>query len=120
MEITHESVGSVNVLHLVGHLNDHSAEDAHETIMSVLLTGQPILLNFSEVSEVTDAGLRTMLVIYRQAQAIDCRVSVVGLSSELHSALRATGFLRFFLVADDVAVGLAALQQSEDERSAVV
>jgi hypothetical protein len=55
-----------------------------------------------------------MLAIYRQAQAMDGKVCVVGLSGELHLALSATGFLRFFIVADDIDHGIVVLQETLD------
>ncbi|MEU8261554.1 STAS domain-containing protein [Micromonospora sp. NPDC048999] len=113
MEISKNSVNDVTVARLAGILDSSTAGDLHAEILPMLMEGRPLLLDFGEVSHVSDAGLRTMLVIYRQAQCVDGRVAVVGLNPDLRSALAATGFLRFFAVADDLAGGLAALGTSE-------
>jgi anti-sigma B factor antagonist len=113
MEVRKDSVGAVNVARLSGDLDSASAADVHEEILPILLDKRPVLLDFTDVSHISDTGLRTMLAIYRQAQAVDGKVAVVGLSVELRAALRATGFLRFFVVADDVPAGLLALRAEE-------
>ncbi|MEU3454721.1 STAS domain-containing protein [Micromonospora sp. NPDC006766] len=109
MEISKNSVNDVTVARLAGVLDSSTAGDVHAEILPMLMEHRPLLLDFGAVSHVSDAGLRTMLVIYRQAQCVDGRVAVVGLNRDLRSALAATGFLRFFAVADDLAGGLAAL-----------
>ncbi|SRR6266487_1316767 len=121
MQVTKDSIGAVTVARLVGTLDSSSAQELHEEIQPLLLDQRPILLDFTGVSHVSDAGLRTMLAIYRQAQAVDGTVALVGLTKDVRSALLATGFLRFFVVADDLRGGLIALKQEEEsERSIVV
>lgn len=110
MQVSKDLVNAVMVVRLRGNLDSSSAGELHDEIVPILLDKHPVLLDFTGVGHVTDAGLRTMLVVYRQAQAVDGLVAVVGLSQELRSALAATGFLRFFLIADDVAGGLDLLQ----------
>jgi anti-sigma B factor antagonist len=109
MDVRKDTIGDVNVARLHGDLDSASAADVHDEILPILLDHRPVLLDFTEVTHVSDAGLRTMLVIYRQAQAVDGKVAVVGLNSELRGALTATGFLRFFHVAEDIPAGLRAL-----------
>ncbi|GAB1688734.1 STAS domain-containing protein [Krasilnikovia sp. M28-CT-15] len=115
MHITKDNVSDVTVARLVGTLDGAYAQEVHDGIVEILLDRQPVLLDFSGVPHVAQDGLRTMLAIYRQAQALDGKVCVVGVTGELHLALRATGFLRFFLVADDVEDGVAVLQEAADD-----
>lgn len=115
MNVTRDSVGAVNIARLSGDLDSASAADLHEQIMPLLLDRRPMLLDFTEVTHISDAGLRTMLLVYRQAQAVDGTVAVVGLSDELRAALAATGYLEFFHVADDVDGGLRALRVADAE-----
>ncbi len=111
MKITRDHVSDVIVASISGPLDDAYADEVHAGIIPMLLDGQPLLLDFTDVPHVSRGGLATMLAIYRQAQAIDGKVCVVGLSGELHLALTATGFLRFFVVADDIETGVLALQE---------
>ena len=106
MDIRKHTVDSITVISLIGDLDSRSAPAAQEQILPSLPVNERILLDLTGVPFVSSAGLRTMLLIYRQAQAIDCSVAVVGLSPEVHNVLDATGFLDFFVVSDTVADGV--------------
>jgi anti-sigma B factor antagonist len=110
MHITRDNISDVSVARIVGTLDSEYASEVHDGIVPILLDRRPVLLDFTEVPYVSQDGLRTMLAIYRQAQAMDGKVCVVGISGELHLALSATGFLRFFLVAENVDEGIVVLQ----------
>jgi anti-sigma B factor antagonist len=114
MHITRDNISDITVARIVGTLDSKYAKEVHDGIVPILLDRQPILLDFTEVPHVSQDGLRTMLAIYRQAQAMDGKVCVVGVSGELHLALSATGFLRFFIVADDIDHGIVVLQATQD------
>lgn len=117
MKVQKEVIGDVNVARLSGSLDSAAAAEVHEQVTPILTDSRPVLLDFSDVICVSDGGLRTMLVIYRQAQAMDGKVAVVGLSSELHDALAATGYLKFFHIADNVDGGLRLLREGDTVRS---
>lgn len=117
MHVSEDEISDVVVARIVGTLDATYAQEVHEGIMPILLTQRPILMDFTEVPYVSHAGLRTMLAIYRQAQAIDGKVAVVGIKDELYLALSATGFIRFFLVADSVDEGLRTLRGDGDAKT---
>lgn len=119
MKVQKEVLGDVNVARLHGSLDNAAAPAVHEELMPILIDRRPVLLDFSNVTCVSDGGLRTMLVIYRQAQAMDGTVAVVGLSTDLCEALAATGYLKFFRLADSVDSGLRILQGAHAVRSVV-
>jgi anti-sigma B factor antagonist len=108
--VTKDKFSDVTVARIIGVLDSAYAKEVHDGIVPILLDRRPVLLDFTQVPHVSQDGLRTMLAIYRQAQALDGKVCVVGVAGELHLALSATGFLRFFIVADDVEGGLLVLQ----------
>jgi len=112
MHITKDTISDVTVARIAGILDSTYAKEVHDGIVPILLERQPILLDFTDVPHVSQDGLRTMLAIYRQAQAIDGKVCVVGITGELHLALSATGFLRFFLVAEDIDEGIVVLRKA--------
>jgi anti-sigma B factor antagonist len=102
-------VGSVAVLTLTGELDAQSAP-ATQVMLSRVMPGQtPVLLDLSEIRYISSAGLRTLLLAYRRAQRIGTPIALVGVSETLRGVLSATGFLRFFQVAESIRDGVAAL-----------
>ena len=120
MDISKRIIDSVTVISLVGSLDSRSAPAVQETILPSLPEDGRVLLDLGEVTFVSSAGLRTMLLIYRQAQCVDTTVALVGLSDQLREVLSATGFLGFFVVADSVDGGLAGLRVPQPEQSGAV
>jgi anti-sigma B factor antagonist len=113
MEIRKRTVDAVAVISLSGDLDSRSAPAVQDKMTALLPANSRVLLDFTGVPYVSSAGLRTMLLVYRQAQCVDSTVALVGLSAELKSVLAATGFLDFFVVADNVQAGISALGQRE-------
>jgi len=117
MEVHKRVAKGVTICSLSGELDARTAQQVQDEILMSMPKGVRILLNFADVTFVSSAGLRTMLLIYRQAQRVQGSVALVGLSEELKSVLSATGFLGFFVVAGTVEEGLAALRATAPERS---
>jgi len=117
MEITKRDIDSITVISLVGSLDSRSAPTVQESILPSLPEDGRVLLDLSGVTFVSSAGLRTMLLIYRQAQCVDTTVALVGLSDQLREVLSATGFLGFFVVSDSLHGGLSGLRVPEPEQS---
>jgi anti-sigma B factor antagonist len=110
MRVRKRMVGDVAVAALSGALDSESAAEIREKVAGLLPEHKHVVVDFSGVSCVSSASLRAMLLIYRQAQALDRTVAVVGLSPEVHNVLDATGFLDFFVVSESVADAVADVQ----------
>jgi anti-sigma B factor antagonist len=120
MDISKRIIDTVTLISLAGSLDSRSAPAAQESILPSLPEDGRVLLDLSDVTFVSSAGLRTMLLIYRQAQCVDTTVALVGLSDQLREVLSATGFLGFFVVAESVDGGLAGLRVPQPEQSGAV
>jgi anti-sigma B factor antagonist len=119
MQIREYKIDSILVIRLTGDLDSRSAPAAQEQILPSLPADERILLDLTGVPFVSSAGLRTMLLIYRQAQVMNSSVALVGLSKELRDVLTATGFLGFFVVADTLSEAVQSLRDSELPNSGV-
>src|SRR5947199_10411972 len=109
MDISKRNIDSVTVCSLTGSLDSRSAPTVQENILPALPEDGRLLLDLSEVTFVSSARLRTMLLIYRQAQCVDTKVALVGLSNQLPVVLSASGFRGFCVVSDTVENGLGEL-----------
>ncbi len=126
MNIRKRMVGPVTVISLDGQLDSHTTPEVQAKISRLLPAHGRVLLDFGKVACLSGDGLRTALLLYRQAQCLDSSVALVGLSPSLRNVLAATGYLDFFVVAETVADAIAALQsqapgyeEQEDEQPAL-
>lgn len=110
MEISERMVGTVTVVSLVGELDAQTAPVTQQRLVKMFPAESPMLFDLAGVSYISSAGLRTMLILYRQAQRLGVPIALVGISAPLRTMLTATGFLRFFQVAESVPDAIAAMR----------
>ncbi len=110
MQITTRVADAVAVVRLAGDLDARTAPAAQAGLAQVLADRMPVVLDLTEVDYVSSAGLRTMLIVYRQAQHQGIAIILVGVSDTLKSILSATGFLRFFDVSETVTDAISAVR----------
>lgn len=110
MDVTHRQQGAITVVSISGELDGKTAPLAQGQILPLIAPGGSILLDLSEVHYMSSAGLRMMLLLYRQALSQDNRVALVGLSNEIRDTMDATGFLDYFAVGESLDSGLALLE----------
>jgi anti-sigma B factor antagonist len=109
VKISKRVIGSVAVLSLTGELNSQAARQAQAGLSRQIVQQEKVLLDLTNVQCLSSAGLRTMLLIYREARGLNHSVAVLGLSVDLLNVMQATGFLDFFVVVDSVEDGIALL-----------
>ena len=109
MEISLEQFEDITIVHLAGELDGRTSPLVQDRLLPQVKPDGKILLNMTDVTHLSNAGLRTLLLLYRQITYQDGRVLLAGLSETLQDTMSATGFMDFFTTYDTVAAGLAAL-----------
>lgn len=90
-------------VHKVGPVLDaSSSKDEQQVILSILDEKECVILDLSECTYVSSAGLRVMLYAYKVAAANGLCVYLVGVSNEVREVMRITGFEHFFKYFDTV------------------
>jgi anti-sigma B factor antagonist len=114
MKISKRLVDDVAVVVLSGGLDAETAAQFQDQMARLLPQHEHVVIDFTKVTCLSSASLRTMVLMYRQAQALGHTVAVVGMSAEVHNVLEATGFLDSFVLSDTVTAGVAeVLTRSE-------
>jgi anti-anti-sigma factor len=116
MKFNKRLIDDVCVISLSGALDHQSAVEVEDRIAQLLPQREHLVVDFSKVTCVSSASLRTMVLLYRQAQALGHSVAVVGLSPEVHNVLGATGFLDFFVLSDNVQAAVTDVQSRSEGR----
>ena len=118
VSVTDRTEGPVTVVTLDGELDSASSPAVQERLTELVQPDTRVLLDLSAVPYMSSAGLRTMLLLYRNAQSVDTSVGLVGVAPELKKMMEATGFLGFFTLHDSVEDGLAtAAEKAGGSRS---
>jgi anti-sigma B factor antagonist len=112
MEIRSQIADDATVVVLEGELDGKTAPAAQQQIVALIPDGGRIVLDMHQVGYMSSAGLRMMLLLYRQALAKGTKIALAGLSEDIRDTMSATGFLDFFVVSDTVDGGLALLREA--------
>jgi anti-sigma B factor antagonist len=104
------AVDDVHVVEVQGELDAHTSPVAQQQILSLVGPGSRILLDLTQVSFMSSAGIRMLLATHRSVKAGHATVALAGLSPDLKDTMSATGFLPYFAVYDTQESGLQALQ----------
>jgi anti-sigma B factor antagonist len=110
MQVDKRMVDAVTVVSLTGDLDARTAPATQQELSDIIPDGAPVLLDLSRVGYVSSAGLRTMLMAYRRAQQTGTTIALVAVPETLRTILSATGFLRFFEVAETIPEAISALE----------
>jgi anti-sigma B factor antagonist len=110
MEISARNEGSVAVLEVAGDIDGKTAPAFQAQVLTQIQPGARILLDMEKVGFMSSAGLRVMLLTYREATGKQARLVLSGLNEGVRTSMAATGFIKFFTVRGSLAEGLAALE----------
>ena len=110
MEITARKEGAITVLQVSGDIDGKTAPAFQEQSLAQIAPEARILLDLEKVGFMSSAGLRVMLLTYREATSKKARIVLSGLNDGVRTSMAATGFIKFFTVRGSLAEGLAALE----------
>lgn len=99
LEVTIEQDRDVTILSLHGELDSQSAPEVREQLLNAVHSDSKIVLDMSNVSYMSSAGLRVLLLLYRRIRENVGQIVVTGLHDEVRDVMAITGFLDFFVTA---------------------
>jgi anti-sigma B factor antagonist len=113
MEVLISQVDEITVATLYGELDGRTSAEVQEKLHATTRSGIRLLLDLQGVSYISSAGLRALLMIYRQITNDQGNVVLVGLSESLRDMMAITGFLEFFTACDTFDEGLQVLRTEQ-------
>lgn len=103
MDVAIESKNEIVIITVTGSIDSNTAAEFSSQIMDKISNAQNVLLDLSNVDFVSSAGLRVLLMIYRQIKAKNGKVVIAGVSEDIKDVMAMTGFIHFFELADSTA-----------------
>jgi anti-sigma B factor antagonist len=96
------------IIALDGSIDGKTAPLVRDELRPVLENASNAILDMTAVNYLSSAGLRLLLLVYREFAAKNGKLVLVGLSPEIQSVMSHTGFLSFFTVAATLAEAMRA------------
>ena len=101
MEITEESINGKLIVHLVGKLDTVTSPDLQEKLMALVLDEvKTIYLDFTDLSYVSSAGLRVLLMTQKRVKPLGGEVVLVAVNTSIKEVFRISGFSTLFSFVD--------------------
>lgn len=111
MELNKSTQGNVAVISVSGRLDSRSAPAAQVYLEEALDEYHLVVLDLGQMLSLSSAGLRVLLLTYRQADRTGTSVTLAGVRPDTREVLTATGFSNFFAMVDTVEDGVKALAE---------
>jgi anti-sigma B factor antagonist len=109
MKVAVSQEGGISVISIEGSVDGKTAPLVKQEINPVLEPAKSVILDLSKVDYLSSAGLRLLLLIYREFSAKQGKLILLGVSEDIQTVMSHTGFLNFFTLASSMAEALQAL-----------
>lgn len=116
MEISLTTASELVRLGFEGTLDDRVPWEVERSVRSELQPGRRVEFDVSQVESLTQAGIRWIRLLHREAQLRGAHVSIIGLSADHYAALDAVGVLGLAPLTPDVPGALPASHLSLNEQ----
>jgi anti-sigma B factor antagonist len=107
LETSEES--GIGTARLEGSLDGKTAPEVREQLRPFLAANSKIVLDLTKIDYLSSAGLRLLLLLYRELSARKGKLVLLGVSEDIRTVMSHTGFLNFFTLASSQAEALQAL-----------
>ncbi len=105
------SQDGVAVVVIQGEIDGATAPQIQNTLLPLVQQHDTLVLDLSGVPYMSSAGLRTMLLLYRQAATHHGTLVLIGVAEPIKDTMSITGFLKFFVICDTTAAALEEVKR---------
>jgi len=118
MDFNLEDKGHMHILRLRDHLSSGTAEEFHRRMRALIDGGaRNLVVDCSELSSVSSAGLRALLQVHRQMTLVNGKIVLHSVSEIAWQLLETAGFTRIFRLYRSEAEALLGFQDNSGARS---
>ena len=92
MEITIKKDSGITIVYPSGRIDTSTAKNFEEGIMKIIPDNQHIIISFSNISYISSAGLRVILVAGKKIAAVQGQLALTDMSEKIHEVFKISGF----------------------------
>jgi anti-sigma B factor antagonist len=100
MDVNIISKNDIVIITISGSIDSKTAGDLQSQIMGKVSETKKMIMDLTAVDYLSSAGLRILLMVYRQLKANDGKVVLTGVSEEIRDIMAMTGFINFFIISN--------------------
>jgi anti-sigma B factor antagonist len=109
MKLKTSEENDILTVRLEGSLDAKTAPEAREQLQRFLAANSKLILDFSNVDYLSSAGLRLLLLLYRELMARKGKLVLLGVSEDIRTVMSHTGFLSFFTLVESAVEAVQAV-----------
>jgi anti-sigma B factor antagonist len=102
----------LTVVEVAGDIDSKTAPEFERSARAATESSKKIAIDLTEVGFMSSAGLRVLLMVYRNIRAQDGHVILVGVSEDIQDVMSTTGFINFFTIVEKLEEAIVILKQS--------
>jgi anti-sigma B factor antagonist len=109
MKVTITEQGEVAVVEVSGDIDSKTAPEFERSAKAAMDMSKKIAIDLTAVEFMSSAGLRVLLMVYRNIKAQSGKVVLVGVSEDIQDVMSTTGFINFFTIVEKLDEGISTL-----------
>lgn len=109
MDIQTSEQSGVCVIAPVGRIDSTTARDAESALLPRFEDGKPIVVDFAELTYISSAGLRVLLMAAKRSKASGVGLALASMSPQVRDVFKLSGFAKLFAIYDDTDQAVATL-----------
>ena len=109
MNLQTSEENGIGTARLEGSLDGKTAPEVRERLRPFLAANSKLILDLTKVDYLSSAGLRLLLLLYRDLTGRKGKLVLLGVSEDIRTVMSHTGFLNFFTLASSEAEAVLAL-----------
>ena len=109
MNLQTSEENGIGTARLEGSLDGKTAPEVREWLRPFLAANSKLILDLTKVDYLSSAGLRLLLLLYRELTARKGKIVLLGVSEDIRTVMSHTGFLNFFTLVNSEAEAVKAV-----------
>jgi len=109
VDIRENEQDGVCVIAPVGRIDSNTARDAEAALLPKFDDGRPIVVDFAELTYISSAGLRVLLMAAKRSKTSGVPLALSGMAPQVHDVFQVSGFAKLFDIYDASADAVGAL-----------
>ena len=110
MEISREMREGISVIAPIGRVDSNTARDLEAVLLPAFDAESSIVVDFSQLTYISSAGLRVLLMAAKQSKARGRPLALSGMTGPVNEVFTISGFAKLFQIHPTTDVAIAALR----------